>query len=419
MPEGSYATDPGNGEVRIRECKQMIQALHRAGLGVILDVVYNHTYRRRSWLDRTAPGRYYRHDADGNHLNGSGCGNETASEQEPFRQYMLRSILYWAREYHVDGFRFDLMGVHDVKTMNMIRDALDELPGGKSILMLGEPWAGGTIALKEPHQPADKAHAGLLSPRIAVFCDQTRNTLTGSPFDGKDRGYPCGRTDDQTLSRLQRSIIGLCGPGDGQLASPSQAVQYVSCHDNYALWDRLHLQAGDQDYDHSPELLLKRQKLISGLYLTSLGAGFMQSGEEFCRTKYGESNSYRGPAELNALNWSLAARHKDMADWYSGLIGLRPELITELTPQAAEEISFMAISREGCFAQLRRPRKGGRFGSFIIYVNPTDKPIAVKPPDGLWTILCDGECSDLWKDASMQAPELLAVPPVSLMILGK
>ena len=173
----------------------MIQALHSAGIGVILDVVYNHTYRRHSWLDRSAPGRYYRHGPKGEHLNGSGCGNETASEGEPFRQYMLRSVLYWAKEYHVDGFRFDLMGVHDVKTMNLIRDALDELPDGRSILMLGEPWAGGALGLKAPHLPADKAHARLLSPRIAVFCDQTRTALTGSVFESGDIGYPSGRQD--------------------------------------------------------------------------------------------------------------------------------------------------------------------------------------------------------------------------------
>ena len=327
VPEGSYATDPAHGEVRIRECKQMIQALHRAGLGVILDVVYNHTYRRHSWLDRCAPGRYYRHDAEGNHLNGSGCGNETASELPPFRDYMLRSVVYWAKEYHVDGFRFDLMGVHDVETMNLIRAALDELPGGEHILMLGEPWAGGTIGLKPPHLAADKENAARLSPRIAVFCDQTRTVLTGSAFDIGDRGYPSGKTDADTVSLLKRCMTGLCLPekagGKAELLAPTQAVQYVSCHDNFTLWDRLLAQEGSADYDSFPEELLRRQRLIAGLYLTGLGIGFLQSGEEFCRTKRGDGNSYRGPAWLNALDWDRAARLRGMTEWYSGLIGLR------------------------------------------------------------------------------------------------
>ena len=145
----------------------------------------------------------------------------------------------------------------------------------------------------------------------------------------------------------------------------------------------------------------------------------MQSGEEFCRTKYGEGNSYRGPAGLNALNWRLTGRHRDMVAWYSGLIGLRKELLPNLLQEAASEISFLPVADSRCLAQLRRMKRGGRFGSYLIYVNPTDRPIAVKPPEGLWTMLCDGERSDLWQDASNQAPPLLAVPAVSMMILGK
>lgn len=187
----------------------MIRALHKAGIGVVLDVVYNHTFHRNSWLQRTAPGEYYREDAQGRPMNASGCGNETASEREPFRNYMLQSILYWATEYHVDGFRFDLMGVHDVETMNLIRDALDQLPDGRSILMYGEPWSALPPAIQSPALPAGKHNARMLNERIGVFSDKTRNTLIGNAFDPLARGIALGNLGGTFTADLKSCICGL------------------------------------------------------------------------------------------------------------------------------------------------------------------------------------------------------------------
>ena len=231
LPEGSYATDAFHGEVRVRECRAMVQALHSAGLGVVMDVVYNHTYYSYSWLERTVPGYWNRRWENGSLTNGSGCGCDLASERTMVRKYLVDSCVYWAKEYHIDGFRFDLMALHDVDTMNAIRAALDALPGGEDILMYGEPWQGGSTRMEHGAIPANKQAAGLLDSRIGFFCDNTRDAIKGGVFNAGSAGYING--DMHCGYQVLHSIPAWRGgQADFMPQAPGQVVQYVSAHDN-------------------------------------------------------------------------------------------------------------------------------------------------------------------------------------------
>ena len=231
VPEGSYATDPYRGEVRVQELKQMIHALHEAGIGVVMDVVYNHMYRWENPLNDTVPYYFFRQNPDGSPSNGSGCGNETASERAMCRRYIIDSLVYWATEYHLDGFRFDLMGLIDVDTMNAARAALDALPGGESILMYGEPWQGGASAMQG--MASDKGNVYLLDDRIGVFSDGTRDAIKGSCFDAREPGYVSGRWDSRF--GVGASVAAWCRSTAFCPKTPGQVISYVSAHDNYTL----------------------------------------------------------------------------------------------------------------------------------------------------------------------------------------
>ena len=235
VPEGSYSTDPARGEVRVRECKQMIQALHAAGIGVVMDVVYNHMYRFDNVLNRAVPLYYFRQNEDGSLSNGSGCGNEFASERPMARQYFLDSVLYWAQEYHIDGFRFDLMGLYDVETMNLLRAELDKLPGGRDILMYGEPWQGGSSALHR--YEANKNNLAMLNDRIGIFCDDTRDAIKGGCFNAREPGYVEGRPG--SFWDIGGAVAAWCRSDKFPPHTPGQIVSYVSAHDNFTLWDKL------------------------------------------------------------------------------------------------------------------------------------------------------------------------------------
>ena len=231
VPEGSYSTDPTRGEVRIRECREMIAALHAAGIGVVMDVVYNHMYRSENPLNDTVPCYFFRQNEDGSFSNGSGCGNEFASERPMARRYMIDSILYWAQEYHIDGFRFDLMGLYDVETMNLLRAELDQLPGGQNILMYGEPWQGGVSALHR--YEANKNNLAMLNERIGIFCDNTRDAIKGGCFDAQEPGYVEGK--ESALWDIGAAVAAWCRSSALPPHSPGQIVSYVSAHDNFTL----------------------------------------------------------------------------------------------------------------------------------------------------------------------------------------
>lgn len=302
-PEGSYSTNPKKGEVRIKECKQMIQALHNAGIGVIMDVVYNHTYTSDSWLQRTVPNYYYRMNNDGTFSNGSGCSNDTASEHLMFRKYMIDSVTYWASEYHIDGFRFDLMGLHDVTTMNSIRTALDNLyadGSGSQILMYGEAWDMATNC-DEGTVLASQKNLKQLSDRIGAFDDTIRDAIKGST-GGTDGAFV---QEGSRRANLKTGIAGQSDTTTGWANVPSQCVTYASCHDNLCLYDKLvgSVYGVDGKYRKRYEDLVAMNKLSAAIVITSQGIPFSLGGEEFCRSKDGDENSYASSRKENMLDW--------------------------------------------------------------------------------------------------------------------
>ena len=298
-PRGPYATDAHHGEVRIRELKSAIKSLHDQGFRVIMDVVYNHTWNLDNPLQRTVPYYYYRTWPDsGNLSNGSGCGNDIASERPMVAKYILDSIMYWTREYHLDGFRFDLMGLMTVELMNQIRTQLDDKYGVGEKLIYGEPWAADRTAAPANTPLASKDNFGLIDQNIGMFCDDTRDAIKGSAGDIHATGFVNG------ADGLEGQIINAVSAwrSNQNIRNAGQIINYVSAHDNQTLWDKLS--------ETTPYEDLRRQqyRLAAGIYLTCQGHPFMLSGESFCRSKGGHTNSHNAPVEINQLK--LAAGHR-------------------------------------------------------------------------------------------------------------
>lgn len=318
-PEGSFSTNPYKGDVRIRECKEMIKALHDAGIAVVMDVVYNHTYSGEgSWFDISVPGYYYRYNQDGSWSSGSGCGNDTCSEHLMYRKFMVDSIMYWAREYHLDGFRFDLMGLHDTDTMALIRESLNKLPYGEKILLYGEAWNMPTAA----EYGTTLAHQGnmySLPENLGAFCDNIRDAIKGSEFDKNSLGFI------QSGCRKNDLCRGICGEVGHWAKAPSQAVNYASCHDGRTLYDKLCLSViGDRaPYERRHEEIIKMNRLSAAILLTSQGIPFMVAGEEMARTKLGDHNSYKSHSDINRIDWTRTETYYDLVEYYKGLIKLR------------------------------------------------------------------------------------------------
>jgi pullulanase len=388
VPEGSYATDAFHGAVRVRECRAMIAGLHRAGLRVVMDVVYNHTWHPDSWLERSVPGYYNRRTPAGALTNGSGCGNDLASERTMMRRYLVDSTLYWATEYHIDGFRFDLMALEDVETMNAIRAALDALPGGQDILMYGEPWAGGATCMDPGARAADKSALDALSPRIGFFCDDTRDTIKGSTFDAAQPGYVNG--GPYLGVKMLHALDAWRDGADGFVPrAAGQVVQYVSAHDNFTLWDKLKCTARDTvDFAAENSTVLAQNRMAAGIYLTCRGLPFWQAGEEFARTKQGDPNTYRGPQTRNALDWTRAAAHEDMIRYYAGLLAIRrtfPEL-----SGAGQEPAPVLLAMPDWIVGFVLEHSDGTGGELAVFYNPESDAQSVALPGGSWRLLCDG-----------------------------
>ena len=315
VPEGSYSTDPFDPFNRIFELKQMIRTLHENGLRVIMDVVYNHVYDPKDQaLERTVPGYFYRYNADGSLANGTGVGNDTASERHMMRKYIIDSVKYWAKEYHLDGFRFDLMGIHDSVTMNAIREALDKID--PSIIIIGEGWEMSTPLPEDLKASQKNAQA---MPRIAHFNDSIRIALKGSDFgDEKDRGFISGKNYLEDL--LLRNIKGAMHlSSHSSYVDPEQVIQYVEAHDNLTLYDKL-LRSNPDD---SEEVRIKRHTLATSIVLLSQGVPFIHGGQEFLRTKAGVANSYQSPDEINQFEWERVTTYQESVAYVKGLIALR------------------------------------------------------------------------------------------------
>lgn len=315
VPEGSYSSNPFDPFNRIIELKQMIQTLHDNGLRVIMDVVYNHVYDPKDQaLERTVPGYFYRYNADGSLANGTGVGNDTASERHMMRKYIIDSVKYWAKEYHLDGFRFDLMGIHDSVTMNATREALDKID--PSIIIIGEGWEMTTPLPEELKASQKNAQA---MPRIAHFNDSIRVALKGSDFgDEKDRGFISGKNYQEDL--LLRNIKGgMHLSSHSSYVDPEQVIQYVEAHDNLTLYDKL-LRSNPND---SEAVRIKRHTLATSILLLAQGVPFIHGGQEFLRTKEGDANSYKSPDEINQFEWERVTTFQQSVAYVKGLIALR------------------------------------------------------------------------------------------------
>ena len=418
VPEGSYSTDPTRGEVRIRECREMITALHAAGIGVVMDVVYNHTYRTENPLNNTVPYYFFRQNADGSFSNGSGCGNEFASERPMARRYLIDSILYWAKEYHIDGFRFDLMGLYDAESINAVRAALDSLPGGRDILLYGEPWQGGASQLHR--YEANKANLAMLNERVGIFCDDTRDAIKGGCFDAREPGYVEGKPG--SFWDIGAAVAAWCRSDRLPPHAPSQIVSYVSAHDNFTLWDKLLCVRYEKpEFTARDTVALAQNRLAAGIYLTSFGLPFMQAGEEFARTKKGVGNSYRSSPALNRLDWNRAEQYHALVDYYRGLLALRAAFprLGSTDRHAPEALQFFALEQPLVGWTLPAVwGDGAAWSALCVFYNPTETACTVPLPAGQWKLLSDGTSSSLWRGQSRVFTNKAPLAPYSATIFG-
>ena len=418
VPEGSYSTDPTRGEVRIRECREMIAALHAAGIGVVMDVVYNHTYRTENPLNNTVPYYFFRQNPDGSFSNGSGCGNEFASERPMARRYLIDSILYWAKEYHIDGFRFDLMGLYDAESINAVRAALDALPGGRDILLYGEPWQGGASQLHR--YEANKANLAMLNERVGIFCDDTRDAIKGGCFDAREPGYVEGKPG--SFWDIGAAVAAWCRSDRLPPHAPSQIVSYVSAHDNFTLWDKLLCVRYEKpEFTARDTVALAQNRLAAGIYLTSFGLPFMQAGEEFARTKKGVGNSYRSSPTLNRLDWNRAEKYHALVDYYRGLLALRAAFprLGSTDRHAPEALQFFALEQPLVGWMLPAVwGDGAAWSALCVFYNPTETACTVPLPAGQWKLLSDGTSSSLWRGPSRIFTGNAPLAPYSATIFG-
>lgn len=400
VPEGSYSTNAADPKARIKEFKQMVQALHKAGIRVILDVVYNHTFNiDGSNFQKTYPGYYFRHRPDGTYSDGSGCGNETASEKPLMREFMLESVKYWVNEYHIDGFRFDLMGVHDIETMNLIRAELDKID--PSIYVYGEGWSAGSCAYPQ-EKLAMKANARQLNG-IGAFSDEMRDALRGPFSDDRKGGFLAG------MPNCEESIkFGIAGAIDHPQVDmtkvnyskaawtnePSQMIAYVSCHDDMCLTDRLRATVPNISDDE----LIRLDLLAQTAVLTSQGVPFLLSGEEMLRDKKGEHNSFRSPDSINRFDWNNLKRYPQVFDYYSKLIALRkahPAFRMGKAEEVKKNLVFLDAPEGVVAFQLKNNAGGDSWKDIIVVLNANKTERAINVPEGLYTkVLANGKVDE-------------------------
>ncbi|MDB0715520.1 type I pullulanase [Bacteroides xylanisolvens] len=400
VPDGSYSTDPANPVARIREFKEMVKSLHENGFRIVLDVVYNHTASTKySNFNLTVPGYFYRHNSDGSYSNASGCGNETASEREMVRRYIIESVKFWAKEYHIDGFRFDLMGIHDIETMNRLREELLKID--PTIFIYGEGWVAADSPLPF-EQRAVKENVGQMEG-IAVFNDEFRDGLKGSTFDEQEPGYASGNINGH-FEPVKYGIVGgtrhpqvdydgllYCdGPYAG---APSQMINFVSCHDGYTLVDKLQLSVQGE---HAEEELPAIDKLIHTVLLTSQGIPFIRGGEEIMQDKQGEPNSYKSSDSVNQIDWALKAKNRDIFDYIKGLIALRkahPAFRIPTVEGLEQWLHFLDTGDSGIIAYtLGEYANGDKWKEILVAYNGNRNEASIRLPEQDWIVVCkDGQ----------------------------
>ncbi len=399
VPEGSYSTNPYDPAVRIREFKQMVQALHKAGIRVIMDVVYNHTaIGKGSHLDLLAPGYFYRQNKDSTWSNASGCGNETASERPMMRKFMIESVVYWATEYHIDGFRFDLMGIHDIETMNDIRAALDNID--PTIFMYGEGWTAGPSPLAEEKR-AVKKNAKELN-NIAVFSDDIRDALKGSWKHAEIPGFVSGT--DSLEESVKFGVVGatqhsqvdytkLIYSKAPYVNNPTQIINYVSCHDDLCLVDKL---KESKPVGATDDELVRFDKLAQTVIYTAQGVPFIYAGEELYRNKKGIHNTYQSPDSINQIDWDFKTLHKDIFDYYKGLIALRKAHAAFRIPtqeMVQQNLKFIDLLTPNVVAfSLNGHVNGEIWKDILVIYNGNRKAVTVQIPQDAWNLVChDGK----------------------------
>lgn len=398
VPDGSYSTDPYKPDVRIKEFKQMVQALHKAGIRVVLDVVYNHTFNtEESNFERTVPGYFYRQTKDGKPANGSGCGNETASDRAMMRKYMVESVLYWINEYHIDGFRFDLMGIHDIETMNEIRAAVDKID--PSIFIYGEGWAASAPQLDQ-EELAMKANIYKM-PRIAAFSDEMRDGLRGGWDDDRKGAFLIGQPGHEMSIKF-----GLVGAvkhpqvindsvnysKEPWALQPTQMISYVSCHDDMCLADRLKATMPDATDEERASL----HKLAETFVFTSQGVSFIFAGDEMMRDKKGIHNSYNSPDSINTIDWRNKTIHHDVFDYVRELITLRknhPAFRMGDADKVRQYMEFLPVEGSNLVAFILKDNANGdSWKNIIVAFNSRKEPAKLSIPAGRYTIVCkDGK----------------------------
>ena len=424
VPEGSFSTDPFHGEVRIREMKEMIAAFHREGIGVIMDVVYNHTFNTaESNFERTVPGYFYRQAPDGGFADASACGNETASDRPMMRKYMVESVLHWINEYHIDGFRFDLMGIHDIETMNEIRKAATAVD--PTIFIYGEGWAASAPQLAQDSL-AMKANTYKM-PGIAAFSDEMRDALRGPFNDNRQGAFLAGLPGGE--ESIKFGIVGAVRHpqvDNGKVnyskapwaEQPTQMISYVSCHDDMCLVDRLKSSIPGI----TPEELARLDKLAQTAVFTSQGVPFIYAGEEVMRDKKGVHNSYQSPDSVNAIDWKRKTEHADVFAYYKGLIQLRkhhPAFRLGDAGLVRKHLEFLPAEGGNVVAYRLKEHAGGdAWGDIYVVLNARKETAKVSVPEGKYTVVCkDGFISEKGL-GTMYGPEI-SVPAQSALIFYK
>ncbi len=418
-PEGSYSSDPYRGEIRITEFKKAIMAIHKAGFRVIMDVVYNHTYSLDSSFQKTVPWYYYRLDEDGKPSNGSGCGNDFASEMPMAHRFVKDSVLYWAQEYHIDGFRFDLMGLLDTSLMNDIKSSLDEKFGKDEKLIYGEPWGADKTHMEGRSIPSDKAHFKELDPSIGMFNDCIRDAVKGSVFKKEEPGFADGSKDAE---QIKKGFLSCIGGDDFPVTNPGQSITYVSCHDNLTLWDKLSAVNWLRPVGDPEKKRIAQNKLCAAIYLMSPGRVFFLSGEEGARTKNGDENSYNASIEENAIKWDELYAHSDLIKYYKGLIGLRKSipLLNRTDKALSEDFRVSGGASDSLPDGLVLVQGGDDSAEVLMIYNGSSYQQSLGLPSGIWQLCADSDRSDYWQEKNpVIADEKVISEPMSAMIFKK
>lgn len=421
VPEGSYSTNAADPKTRIREFKQMVQALHKAGIRVILDVVYNHTFDiNGSNFQKTYPDYFFRKNAEGKYSDGSGCGNETASDKELMREFMKESVAYWVNEYHIDGFRFDLMGVHDIETMNEIHDVVAKID--PTIYIYGEGWSAGSCAYPQD-KLATKANTRQLNG-IGAFSDEMRDALRGPFSDDTKGGFLAGVPGQEesikfgiagAISHPQIDMTKVNYSKVPWTNEPSQMVAYVSCHDDMCLTDRLRSSIpyiGDDE-------LIRLDLLAQTAVLTSQGVPFILSGEEMLRDKKGVHNSFRSPDSINRLDWNNLKRYPQVFDYYAGLISLRkqhPAFRMGSADEVRKNLCFLEAPEGVVAYQLKNNAGGDSWKNIIVVLNSQKTPQTVDVPENTYTMVVANGKVDT-NGIGLLSGKTLTVAPQSALIV--